>query len=352
MLDYVKEAKDVSAANIRNSAAIVKPLMDEVDKDTIENIWIVACGSSYNGCSCARAFMKKCYDHEIKIIPAYSFTNYEHDVKENDLVVMVSQSGYSTNIIDALQKVKTLNKKAIVLTGNPSSDIKEYADVVIEYGVGEELVSYVTKGVTTLALFWMLFIMELTERFDYKECLEKAVGLQTQMQEKASAFIAKHYKSFTAMHQCYLIGSSGSCGVCLEGALKMGETIHIPTNVFETEEYIHGPNLQLTPTYTVLLFDNNDHTSERTYQIYKATREVTDHAFLITGTSHDASDDHILQLDDSVCEECLSLVYLPFVQMLSFYVSKDLKTIDNSHPLMKKFKAIAKSKTDSYIDHD
>ena len=57
----------------------------------------------------------------------------------------------------------------------------------------------------------------------------------------------------------------------VRGALKIGETVHIPANAYEVEEYIHGPNLQLTPAYTVIILDNNDHTSQRVHQIYQAT---------------------------------------------------------------------------------
>lgn len=42
--------------------------------------------------------------------------------------------------------------------------MKDYADLTIEYGVGEELVGYVTKGVTTLALYLCLFAIEYTKK--------------------------------------------------------------------------------------------------------------------------------------------------------------------------------------------
>ena len=54
----------------------------------------------------------------------------------------------------ALDVLKKLNRKTIALTGDLNSDIKNHADVVIGY-VDEEKEGFVTKGVTTLALFLM-----------------------------------------------------------------------------------------------------------------------------------------------------------------------------------------------------
>ena len=56
----------------------------------------------------------------------------------------------------------------------------------------------------------------------------------------------------------------GARGVALEGALKIGETVHVPSPAYEVEEFIHGPNLQLTPGYTLFFFDAGDAAGERT----------------------------------------------------------------------------------------
>ena len=54
------------------------------------------------------------------------------------------------------------------------------------------------------------------------------------------------------MSWVYSCGAGANYGTALESALKMGETIHIPSCCYEIEEYIHGPNLQLTPQYNVI----------------------------------------------------------------------------------------------------
>ena len=333
MLDYVKETPDVLKTNIEQYTTLVDPLMKEVQQKEIKRILLVASGSSHNACYCARSFVEKVSGLEVRIIMPYTFTYYENDIKENDLVLVVTQSGLSTNAIEALKIIKKKECRAICLTGNKNSDVKDVADVVIEYGVGEELVGYVTKGVSSLALFLDLFAIAYSGKIEYLDELKKAVDLNEEMIDQATSFIQQHY------------------GTALESALKMGETIHIPSCCYEIEEYIHGPNLQLTPQYNVIFFDGNDGASRRVEQVYKATRKVTNRAYLISNNPQLSRDGHVLSLSDTVSSELSPLVYLPFVQLLSFIVSNDLHSI-YQHPLLKEFKAIAAAKTENFVNYD
>lgn len=351
MVDYVKEVPQLLAKNVESASELVNPLINYVEGKEIKDILLIASGSSYNACHCARSFMMKHLGINVKVISPFTFTNYESNLSQHTLTLVITQSGLSTNAIEALKKLKSMNVSAICLTGNPESDVKDYADLVIDYGVGEELVGYVTKGVTALCLFLMLFATVYSNQPQLLDSIKLTAKLNEQMLEKSQAFIKKHYKHFTSMHQCYFCGSYANYGTVLEGALKIGETVHIPANAYEVEEYIHGPNLQLTPAYTVIILDNNDHTSQRVHQIYQATRAVTDHCFMLSMNANYSEDDYVLAIDDSIESELLPLVYLPFIQLLSHEVSTDLKSVFQ-HPLLKTFKSIADAKTSNYVNYD
>ena len=137
----------------------------------------------------------------------------------------------------------------------------------------------------------------------------------------------------------------------MESALKMGETIHIPSCAYEIEEYIHGPNLQLTPQYNVFIYDENDEASTRVEQIYKATSKVTDRVFMISANKNFKNDKRVIVLEDAPLPELCALVYLPFVQLVSFVISDETHRI-KQHPLMKEFKAIAAAKTENFVNYD
>lgn len=351
MMDYIQEVPKTALYNIEHYQSLVSPLSTIIEIESLQTLWLVASGSSYNACIMASYFMKEQLACDIKVVTPYTFTNYTNDIKEEDVIIVVSQSGFSTNALEALQFAKNKGFAPIALTGNKNSDIKEYANTVIEYGVGEELVGYVTKGVTTLVLFLLLFTIEKSGQTQYLNDFKKAIRLNQEVLDKTIPFINTHYKSFTSMHQCYLLGAGQSTGVCLEGALKIGELVHIPSNFYEIEEYIHGPNFQLNPNYTVLFFDNNDSTSTRVNAIYQATTSVTDHTFILTTNKAYQEDCHALVISETIESSLLPLVYLPFIQLISYIVSNDTH-VKMQHPLMKRFNQLVSSKTDSYENYD
>ena len=89
--------------------------MKEVQqKGKSKRILLVASGSSHNACYCARSFVEKVSGLEVRIITPYTFTYYENNIKENDLVLVLTQSGLSTNAIEAIKIIKKKECRAIV----------------------------------------------------------------------------------------------------------------------------------------------------------------------------------------------------------------------------------------------
>ena len=173
MLDYIADCPEFIRNNVADSAALTKPLVDEYVNGGYKNIWIVACGSSSNGSLCARQFIRRHLKCEVKIVTPFHFVSSENDFSETDMVVVVSQSGYSLkDALDAIKVIEAKGRRCIGLTGDVNSDLGKVCDVVANYGVGRETVAYVTRGVTTLALFFMLFAVEAAVRLGIKTAAE------------------------------------------------------------------------------------------------------------------------------------------------------------------------------------
>lgn len=146
MLTYIEETPMQLELNNNNSKELTKELVNLYLQKKYKTIWIIASGSSSNASNCAKPFMMKYLDCNVEIVPPNTFLYSDLTYTDDDFIFVISQSGCSTNSIDALKKLKSINKTAIGITGNVNSDFKDYADVVIDYGVGVETVGYVTKG--------------------------------------------------------------------------------------------------------------------------------------------------------------------------------------------------------------
>ena len=356
MQDYIASCPEYIRANVEQSAELTKPVVEEFMSGSFRTIWIIACGSSMNGSTCARAFVRRYLGVEVKIVAPFTFVTSENDIREDDMVVIVSQSGYSLNALEAADVVKSKGRRCIALTGDVNSDLAKKCDVAANYGVGRETVGYVTRGVTTLALFFMLFAVEaglasgkLTkeEADTLKEQLRSCADINEAAQKNWSSFYEKNFQALSGLTNAYVCGVGANIGTAMEGALKFGETVSIPTGAYEVEEYIHGPNIQMTPRYTVFLIEAGIGT-ERIRKIYDGTKIATPNAFLVT-TDPDYTGDKIFNIPCSVPEEMTPLCILPFFQLTAWKLTDDLDRW-NKHPLQRQMEKYVSSKSENYIN--
>ena len=356
MQDYIASCPAYIRNNIENSKELTKPAVEEFLKGNYRTIWIVACGSSMNGSTCARSFIRRYLNCEVKIVAPFTFVAAENDLRDDDMVIIVSQSGYSLNALEAADTVRQRGRRCLALTGDLESDLARKCDIAANYGVGRETVAYVTRGVTTLALFFMLFALEAAaasgriseeEASELKDQLRTAADINEQVQTKWASFLEDNYRGLSGMTNAYVCGVGANMGTAMEGALKFGETLSFPTAAYEIEEYIHGPNIQMTPRYSVFLIDGG-YGSERIRKIYEGTRIVTDNAYLLT-TDSSYTGDHVFNVPCSLPEEMTPLCFLPFFQLTAWKLTEDLNRWDK-HPLQRKMEKYVSSKSENYTN--
>lgn len=353
MMTYIQETPQQMKDNIINIEEITKPLVQLYLQKEYQSLWIIACGSSFNGAQCAKPFLMKYLNCDVKVISPMSFVYFENQITEDDFVFVVSQSGHSTNCIQALQKLKSLHREAVLITGQKNDDLKSYADIVVDYHMGIETVGYVTKGIVMLIEYLILFALVSglkkhcihQEVYDeiIKELLEVPERNQI-IQEETKQFYQKHLYEMTSLNPTFFIGFIQSYGIALEGALKMAETTKHPCMAYEAEEFIHGFNLQLTPAYTVWCIDDCSQGSSRIISIYQAIQSVTPRTYAITNSPL-VDDEHAIRIPFHIHEPLLMPLYiLPVFQVLSYQISEELQTW-NTHPRFSKFNDYVQTKT-------
>ena len=352
MVDYVHETPSVVNAQLENDVA--KPLVDAFVAGSYTRVRIVACGSSRNASLIARPYLRRILGREVIVTEPYTFVTYEHELPEEEFCFVVSQSGYSTNALDALALIRGAGRVAIGVTGDPESDFCEAADVLVTYGVGEELVGYVTKGVTSFATFLMLFGAGVAAREGRLDLCHMRADVRTMLEQfeavtaQVPPLLSEHYKELSTMERVFLVGAGTNYGVACEGSLKFAECLQIPAQALELEEYLHGPNLQLSPDYTVFFFAVGMRSWPRTKEILAATRLVTDRIFVVTDCPDMEAD---IRLVPGGNEFIAPVAALPVVQILAWQLTED-KHLWHKHPLVAAFDAALSGKSENYVDKE
>ncbi|PIZ52082.1 glutamine--fructose-6-phosphate transaminase (isomerizing), partial [Candidatus Woesearchaeota archaeon CG_4_10_14_0_2_um_filter_33_10] len=140
----------------------------------IENafgVFFVACGTSYHACLSASYLFSKIAKKHINVVIASEFRNYRHFLTENTLVVAVSQSGETADVLDAVRAAKEKHSRIISIVNVPGSSLTKLSNEVIMMNAGQEVSVLSTKSYTSqLAILSLLAYASIGE-------FEKGIGL-------------------------------------------------------------------------------------------------------------------------------------------------------------------------------
>ncbi len=362
MMDYIIESKDILSDIVDHSKEYTNELVDFYLGNSFNGISFVASGSSNNGTRCAVSLIRKVLKKDVGLYSPMNFYYHDHEYAGNTMIIGVSQSGCSTNTINALKLAKEEGHKVACLVGRDDCDVKDIADLTINWKVGEEKVGFVTKGVSSLACFLMCFALELglklgtiddKEYAYYKDEMNKALSLMPEMIDEAKRVFESHKECFLDRDKIYLLSSGPNMGTISEAALKIAETSCIVAMAYEAEEYIHGPIYPGNPDDLVISIDNNsDESSKRINAIAKASEDITAKVFAITNdTSFD--DEHAFRT--SIETDCLvsplyKLVCIQTLACLMTEATNKYKPHENVLIWKKGNKVASKSRGNLYLN--
>lgn len=151
------------------------------------------------------------------------------------------------------------------------------------------------------------------------------------------------------MERVFLVGAGANYGVACEGALKYGECLQFPAMALEIDEYLHGPNLQLSPDYTIFVVACGERDHARARQIVDATRLVTDRVFVLTDDP--AATDADILVEPGMPELAAAISVLPFFQMTAYQLTED-EHLWHKHPLVASFDHALSGKSENYVDKE
>lgn len=351
---YIQVSGRIMKDNLDKRKSLTQKICDwYLDQDK-EDICLIASGSSLNAAYAARPFLLKYSKFDISVLSTVEYLDVYREREKNRFTILISQSGCSTNIIEIMKELDKEHQPFVLLTGNENGSASRYTDRLVEYGVGNETIDYVTLGYSTLIEFLMLMILEIG--FQKKEIsdqeyetavsqIRKACEMQELCLIQAKELVQKRYQDLLCMEKAILVGDGANLATVREGALKFQETLKVPTVYYESEEFIHGPDMQLTPDYSVFFIDCGK-TSDRLYDIYKATSLITERCYMITDQVHDKRDGQI-RIPCRLPVEITPLYTAALFQYIAAHVTKE-KNNFTCHPLFSRMEQAVSPKTEDY----
>ncbi|HKX20323.1 MAG TPA: glutamine--fructose-6-phosphate transaminase (isomerizing) [Nitrososphaeraceae archaeon] len=224
-----------------------------------KNIYITGSGTSYHSALLAKQVFSKSKIHAETIMS--SEFQYSSDMlDENSVLLAISQSGETADVIQSVKSAKTMGAKVISIVNIPTSSLARLSDSYLEVNCGPEIGVAATKSFTSqIALLY--YVADIIGRksngiLSSKDILVKAViqALELDSQIERIADQLKQSKDV------YILGRSLHFPICLEGALKIKELSYIHAEGMAAGELKHGPLALIDTNSIVIVLHPNDST--------------------------------------------------------------------------------------------
>lgn len=243
--------EDILIKEINEQPAIIKNVINLEFKNIISTakelrgkfkyILIAARGSSDNAARYAQYVLGTFNHFQIALATPSIFTIYEEppDLSES-LVIGISQSGQSPDIVSVLKSAKQQNRPTLCITNDPESPLAKTSDHIIPLHVGKERAVAATKtytsSLTTLAM--------LSVGFDPDPERQKAIQELPKVIEKSLTDFTKSAENaarYRYMEHSVVIGRGYNYCTAFEIALKIKELTRVVAVPYSSADFAHGP---------------------------------------------------------------------------------------------------------------
>ena len=299
--------------------------------NSFNKIYIVACGTAYHAGLVGKYYIEKLARVLVEVDVASEFRYRDPIVDEKTLLIVVSQSGETSDTLAALKESKRRGAKTLAITNVVGSSIAREADQVVYTWAGPEIAVASTKAYTTqLVLFFMLALyMAEIKRNIAPERVEKLVAQLQQIPTQVSEILSDvdPIKTFAKQYgfneDVFYIGRGLDYAVSLEGALKLKEISYIHAEAYAAGELKHGTLALIVEGVPVIALATQRSVYEKTLSNIK---EVKARDAVVIGIAAEGDTelekyvDHVMHVpaSDEFIMPILSVIPL---QLLSYYAA-------------------------------
>ena len=316
-------------------------LSDEMMRG-FSRVFVVACGTAMHAGIVARYAIEKLARVPVTVEVASEFRYMEPIVGENDLVIVVSQSGETADTKAGLELAKSRGAKTLAIVNVKYSAIAREADMCIHTPAGPEIAVASTKAYSVQVA--SLYLLAFRFAFARGIILEDEMKRLTEQLYKAPAAIEEILRNkdecqFIAsqlvnVETLFFIGRGFDYALSLEASLKLKEITYIHSEAYAAGELKHGtisliednvPVITVATQQNILAktVSNMEEVKARGAKIIAICRKGTEFA--------DNTVDIKLEIDADMDDILIPLPTVCTLQLIAYYTSV-LRGIDPDKP--------------------
>lgn len=206
-------------------------------------IVFVGCGTAGHACLYGKYLFSKVIKKPTDFVAASEFNHFIDSFDNKTLVIAISQSGETIDVIEAVKKVKEKGIKVVSLVNVMGSTLTRISDEVLMINAGPEKCVLATKSYLAQLTLIILIAYSLLNQKTQIEKELKQLSANLKRLISNSRFISK-IKAIAKMleneEHLYIIGRGFNYPTALETALKIKEGTYLHAEAFAGGELKHG----------------------------------------------------------------------------------------------------------------
>ena len=273
ILEQPAVVRQLIAEELPNIQKITKAL-----KEKFKYIVIAARGTSDNAARYAQ-YVLGAFNHiQVALATPSLFTIYNSPPDLSDaLVVGISQSGQSPDIVAVLEEARKQNRPTLCITNEDKSPLAEAAEFLLPLHTGKEKAVAATKTYTAslaaIALFSSCLTNDDTRLDEIRHMSEK---LDKVLEDALS--IVKNTERYRYIDHCVVLGRGFNYSTAFEVALKVKELTRVVTVPYSSADFKHGPIATIQKGFPVIVISSSgrmgDHIDEFTVKVMAMGAEL------------------------------------------------------------------------------
>jgi glucosamine--fructose-6-phosphate aminotransferase (isomerizing) len=251
--DEIAAQPGIAARLLRETPEQLAPLVEAVRRRGITHVVIAARGSSDHAAIYAQYVLGALARLPVALAAPSLFTLYASPPRVADaLVIGVSQSGRSPDIVAVLEEARRQGAVTAAITNEPDSPLAATAEYRLDLLAGPERSVAATKTYTAELMVIAMLAVALGSDAAAGSVALSAVPDAQRAALGAAAHAAELADERAGLADCVVLGRGFNLATTHEWGLKLKELAYVRAQAYSIADFQHGPVASLAPGGDVL----------------------------------------------------------------------------------------------------
>jgi glutamine---fructose-6-phosphate transaminase (isomerizing) len=254
MLDEIQEQPDALRRTLTHTSDYARQVALEAEQHGVEMILLAARGTSDHAALYAQYLFQYLNGIPVALATPSLYTLYDASPRLGKaLVIGISQSGESTDIVEVIARSREMGALTVGITNQEGSHLTTTAEHTLLCHAGLERSVAATKTYTTTCAVLAMLAAFLPGGEPLRDGIEHIPDLVTAAL-KSEERVARIAERYVHARDCVVLGRVFQYSTARETALKLEETCYVVSTPFSTADFKHGPAALVDRGLPVIVF--------------------------------------------------------------------------------------------------